>query len=66
MYMTARSIVAQNAWRSRDAIKQVPCPHCGAKPGKRCAMPSGWKTNEHLERRAAAQAAGTWNPEVTE
>jgi hypothetical protein len=62
-YATAtRSIVARSAARSRDAIEQIPCPRCGAKPGKHCYTPSGWEANSHLERRAAAQSAGLWNP----
>jgi hypothetical protein len=62
-YTSARSRIRAAAARSWDAIKQSPCSRCGAKAGASCKTSGGWKTVPHLERRAAAQSAGLWNPE---
>jgi hypothetical protein len=62
-YISARSRIRAVAMRSRDAIEQAPCPRCGAKAGATCKTSGGWKREPHLERRAAAQSAGLWNPE---
>lgn len=64
-YWSDRSRIRASAARSQDAIKQLPCPRCDAPPGRNCRTPSGWRTHTHLERRAAAQDAGLWNPDGT-
>jgi hypothetical protein len=47
---------------SWDLIEKAPCPHCGAKAGKRCRSPRGVPGAPHGERRLLAAEQGHYVP----
>ncbi|MGD9791951.1 MAG: hypothetical protein AB7V43_00610 [Acidimicrobiia bacterium] len=50
--------VPKSARTTRSAVKSVRCPRCGARPESNCWGAEGPRSSAHLDRHAAALAAG--------